>query len=80
MQVLRRDDWIELAGDPPAAPGCAKIAWIDARRRVVLLVRRDDRAPVVIRMQRLAERFGRRRAFLLLAPRMPDDTLFIPET
>ena len=28
----------------------------------------------------MAERFGRRRAFLLLAPRLSDDTLFRPET
>lgn len=84
-QALRCGDWIELVDDghadaAHAAAAQAKVAWIDARRRRVLLVRRDDRQPLVLRMHRLAERFGRRRAFLLLAPRLSDDTLFRPET
>lgn len=61
---LARSDWIELVSRSGES-GHSKVAWINRRRTVVLLVRRDDRRAMSLRMDELRERFSRRRAFLL---------------
>lgn len=61
---LGRGDWIELPGRENR-PGYAKVAWINQRRTVALLVRREDRRALSMRMDDLKTRFERGRAFLV---------------
>lgn len=64
IERLARGDWIELVargGDS----GHVKVAWINRRRTVVLLVRRADRRAMSLRIDELRERFDQGRAFLL---------------
>ncbi|HWS74951.1 MAG TPA: hypothetical protein VN324_07400, partial [Quisquiliibacterium sp.] len=61
LEALRRGDWLRLGGDGEA-PVHAKVAWINARRTVVLMVRRPDRRAVSMRSVELLERFRQGRA------------------
>jgi hypothetical protein len=61
---LRRGDWIVLEGRD-GLPQEAKIAWINSRRTVVLLVRRPDRRALSLRASELHQRFAQRKAALL---------------
>jgi Protein of unknown function (DUF1631) len=57
-------DWMELvARDGTSHP--AKIAWINHRRSVVLLVRSPDRKAQSLRMADIEQRVGEKRIFLL---------------
>jgi hypothetical protein len=61
---IARGDWIEFVSRDGASAH-SKVAWINRRRTVVLLVRRDDRRAMSLRTDELRERFARGRAFLL---------------
>jgi len=61
---LERGDWLELTGRD-GLPQEVKVAWINARRTVVLLVRRPDRRALSLRMNDLRERFAQHRACLI---------------
>ncbi|MBW7925800.1 MAG: DUF1631 family protein [Burkholderiaceae bacterium] len=61
---MARGDWIEFVSRDGASAH-SKVAWINRRRTVVLLVRRDDRRAMSLRTDELRERFARGRAFLL---------------
>lgn len=61
LASLRRGDWLRLAGDGDA-PNHAKVAWINARRTVVLLVRHPDRRALSLRSADLLERLKQGRA------------------
>jgi hypothetical protein len=61
LESLRRGDWLRLAGDGDA-PVHAKVAWINARRTVVLLVRHPDRRALSLRSADLLERLQQGRA------------------
>ena len=61
LESLRRGDWLRLAGDGDA-PVHAKVAWINARRTVVLLVRHPDRRALSLRSADLLERLRQGRA------------------
>lgn len=62
---LRRGDWLELVGRD-GLPQEVKVAWINARRTVVLLVRRPDRRTLSLRTTELHQRFAQRRAALIV--------------
>jgi len=62
---LRRGDWLELIGRD-GLPQVAKVAWINTRRTVVLLVRRPDRRALSLRVDELHERFANQRATLIV--------------
>ena len=62
---LRRGDWLELVGRD-GLPQEVKVAWINARRTVVLLVRRPDRRTLSLRTAELHQRFAQRRALLIV--------------
>lgn len=64
IERLARGDWIELLSRD-AGSRYSKLAWINRRRTVVLLVRRDDRRAMSLRIDELRERFAQRRAYLL---------------
>ncbi|MCO5101615.1 MAG: DUF1631 domain-containing protein [Burkholderiaceae bacterium] len=61
---IARGDWIELVARDGAS-GHSKVAWINRRRTVALLVRRADRRAMSLRIDELRERFEQGRAFLL---------------
>ena len=61
---MARGDWIEFVSRDGASAH-SKVAWINRRRTVALLVRRDDRRAMSLRTDELRERFARGRAFLL---------------
>ncbi len=63
---IARGDWIELVARDGAS-GYSKVAWINRRRTVALLVRRADRRAMSLRTDELRERLARERAFLLEA-------------
>ena len=64
LEQMRRGDWIELvARDGSSAH--LKVAWINRRRTVALLVRRADRRAMSLRMEELRARFDQARAFLV---------------
>ena len=63
---LGRGDWVELLGRDDRS-SYAKVAWINQRRTVALLVRRGDRRALSMRMDDLKERFLSQRAFLVAA-------------
>ena len=58
---LSRGDWLELIGRD-GEPQDVKVAWINSRRTVVLLVRRPDRRALSLRAAELRERFATQRA------------------
>ncbi|HVL54888.1 MAG TPA: DUF1631 family protein [Burkholderiaceae bacterium] len=61
---MRRGDWIELSGRD-GEPMQVKVAWINARRTVALLVRRNDRRALSLRLNELRLRFDKGKAALL---------------
>jgi hypothetical protein len=61
---LSRGDWLELIGRD-GEPQDVKVAWINSRRTVVLLVRRPDRRALSLRASELRERFATQRASLI---------------
>jgi hypothetical protein len=61
---LDRGCWIELDRSD-SADGQMKVAWINRRRTLALLVRRHDRRAVSMRIEELSRRFERGEAFLL---------------
>ncbi len=62
---LSRGDWLELVGRD-GEPQDVKVAWINSRRTVVLLVRRPDRRALSLRAAELRERFATQRASLIV--------------
>ncbi|MCX7228742.1 MAG: DUF1631 family protein [Burkholderiales bacterium] len=62
---LSRGDWLELIGRD-GEPQDVKVAWINSRRTVVLLVRRPDRRALSLRATELRERFATQRASLIV--------------
>jgi len=62
---LGRGDWLELIGRD-GEPQDVKVAWINSRRTVVLLVRRPDRRALSLRAAELRERFATQRASLIV--------------
>lgn len=64
---LQRGDWLELLGRD-GLPQEVKVAWINARRTVVLLVRRPDRRAMSLRTAELHQRFAQHRASLIVRP------------
>jgi len=62
---LNRGDWLELTGRD-GEPQEVKVAWINSRRTVVLLVRRPDRRALSLRVTELRERFATQRALLIV--------------
>ncbi len=61
---LRRGDWIELLARDGAS-AYLKVAWINRRRTVVLLVREADRRALSLRADDLLARLAQRTAFLV---------------
>lgn len=61
---LQRGTWIEIRSNDGQLSE-AKVAWINPRRTVVLLVRHPDRKALSLRMSELRTRFDRGRAYLL---------------
>lgn len=61
---LARGDWVELVARDGSS-GHSKVAWINRRRTVVLLVRRADRRAMSLRADELRERLARGRAYLV---------------
>ena len=61
---VQRGVWLELIGRDGAAT-MAKVAWINSRRTVVLLVRRPDRKAQSLRFADLQQRFATQRAFVI---------------
>jgi hypothetical protein len=65
MARLSRGDWIELIGRD-GLPQQVKVAWINARRTVVLMVRRPDRRALSLRADELLQRFAQDKAALIV--------------
>lgn len=61
---IARGDWIEMESRD-GAQRYMKIAWINRKRTVALLVRHPDRRALSLRMHEMARRFEAGRAFLL---------------
>jgi hypothetical protein len=61
---LGRGDWIEVLGREGRTRQF-KVAWINSRRTVLLLVRRPDRRALSLRMDELRTRFADRKAMLI---------------
>ena len=61
---LGRGDWIEVLGREGRARQF-KVAWINSRRTVLLLVRRPDRRALSLRMDELRARLADRKAVLI---------------
>jgi hypothetical protein len=64
LEQLERGAWLELVGRD-GIPQEVKVAWINSRRTVVLLVRRPDRRAMSLRIDELRERFSQRRAAMI---------------
>ena len=64
MARLRRGDWIEVLGREGRTRQF-KVAWINSRRTVLLLVRSPDRRALSLRMDELRERFANHKAVLI---------------
>ncbi len=62
---LSRGDWLELIGRD-GEPQDVKVAWINSRRTVVLLVRRPDRRALSLRAADLRARFATQHASLIV--------------
>jgi hypothetical protein len=65
LERLRRGDWLELIGRD-GLPQEVKVAWINSRRTVVLLVRRPDRRALSLRAAELHQRFAQHKATLIV--------------
>ena len=66
LEQIRRGDWVELL-TRERGTAYLKVAWINRRRTVALLVRYADRRAMSLRMDELRARFEQARAFLLAA-------------
>ncbi len=64
LDHLQIGTWIELIAGPDGSR-FGKVAWINDRRTVVLIVREGDRKAMSLRSGELLTRFSERRAFLL---------------
>lgn len=64
MDLLQVGTWLELLAGPEGSR-FGKVAWVNDRRTVVLLVREPDRKAMSLRSGELLTRFSERRAFLL---------------
>lgn len=61
---IARGDWVEFVARGGERTHL-KVAWINRRRTVVLLVRHADRRAMSLRMDELSERFERRAAWIV---------------
>jgi hypothetical protein len=61
---LRRGDWLQIARSDGTS-AYVKVAWINARRTVVLMVRHPDRRALSMPVSELRERLSNGRAFRL---------------
>jgi len=66
LEQIRRGDWVELVTRDRGS-AYLKVAWINRRRTVALLVHYADRRAMSLRMEELRARFEQARAFLLAA-------------
>ncbi len=64
FRLINRGAWLEFT-EPGASPNYLKVAWVNRRRTVALLVRRSDRRAVSIRFSELQKRFAGGRAHLI---------------
>ena len=64
VERLVRGHWLQLMTRDGVA-SFAKVAWINERRTVILLVRHPDRRALSLRAAELRERFAQGRAFLI---------------
>jgi hypothetical protein len=64
LEHMRRGNWIELVARDGAS-AFLKVAWINRRRTVALLVRHADRRAMSLRTEELRVRFEQQRAHLL---------------
>jgi Protein of unknown function (DUF1631) len=67
MDLLQVGTWLELLAGPDGSR-FGKVAWVNDRRTVVLVVREGDRKAMSLRSGELLTRFSERRAFLLKPP------------
>jgi hypothetical protein len=67
MAVIERGIWLRMLL-PDGADFYAKVAWVNERRTVVLMVRHPDRRALSMRMVELGDRFARRQAFVVAPP------------
>jgi hypothetical protein len=61
LATLQRGHWLRLIGRGDG-PAYVKVAWINARRTVVLMVRHPDRRALSMRASELLDRFRQGRA------------------
>ncbi|MBW6493523.1 MAG: DUF1631 domain-containing protein [Burkholderiaceae bacterium] len=64
FRQINRGVWLEFT-EAGNGPSYLKVAWVNRRRTVALLVRRSDRRAVSIRFSELQKRFARGRAHLI---------------
>ena len=67
MDSLQVNTWVELSSGNATTRYC-KVAWINERRTVVLMVRESDRKALSLRSGELLSRFAQKRAWLLHKP------------
>ena len=67
FERVARGDWIEMESRD-GGQRYMKVAWINRKRTVALLVRHPDRRALSLRMNEMARRFEAGRAFLLERP------------
>ena len=67
MDSLQLNTWVELSTGNATTRYC-KVAWINERRTVVLMVRESDRKALSLRSGELLSRFAQNRAWLLKKP------------
>ena len=67
MDALQLNTWVELSSGNATTRYC-KVAWINERRTVVLMVRESDRKALSLRSGELLSRFAEKRAWLLRKP------------
>jgi hypothetical protein len=65
IERLQHGDWLEMLGRD-GLPQEVKVAWINHRRTVILLVRRPDRRALSLRISELQQRFEQQRAALIV--------------
>ena len=64
MDSVQVNTWVELSTGNATSRFC-KVAWINERRTVVLMVRESDRKALSLRSGELLSRFAQKRAWLL---------------
>lgn len=66
LTAVRRGDWLKFTSNTSSSNASfAKVAWINQRRTIVLLVRHPDRKAVSIGMRELRARFEQGRVHLV---------------